>query len=620
MVRIDRINLVNLFNPDILLMMLRRSKSALVCVLIAIMLVTSTSHAQTTPDEKKKKETEQRLELEKKTLALLNEIASASYGLKLPENRVFILMNAADLLWASDEKRARNLYWDALNSIPPSSIAAPKNSETVSPAEREKIGKAYFLTVRLRQKLLRQVARRDSQLALEMMRASRQVPPRQLGLSESSVADDRRLEQSLAGEIAAHDPAQALQLARQGLAKGLTFELLNLLHQLIQTDSEKASQLGGDIISKLQTTNVATDQRASIIALQLVEHSRTPETNNDSSPGRAKSLILSDDQRRQLVEILVNAALTASANSNLLADIPELMPEIEQFFPERRAALERKLTAFDATLSQRQRDQNTYNMLIRRGMYEEILRSAASAADDDTRLMLYRQAAIIAVGRGATDSFRDLVSKEVSESEERRKILDLLDAEEISTAAGRKQLDRLRKLLPKIERKEERARAMAELALLLKEKGEDAEAASMLDEAATLIKTDLKDEKQTNALLTLLCAYAVIDPAKAFALAERTVDRANAQISLLMLLDRVIKSNAVKKNEIILDQAGILPLDFLVLQYGKGVAALAKADFNRTRGLADRFDRNELRLMAQLLIVKGLLQPQSSTEASLQVL
>jgi hypothetical protein len=164
--------------------------------------------------------------------------------------------------------------------------------------------------------------------------------------------------------------------------------------------------------------------------------------------------------------------------------------------------------------------------------------------------------------------------------------------------------------LPKIERKEERARVMAELAVMMKEKGEDEEAATLLDEAATLIKTDLKDEKQTNALLTLLCAYALIDPAKAFALAERTVDRANSQISFLMLLDRVVKSGAVRKNEILLEYPGIMPLDFLVFRYGKGVAALAKTDFNRTRALADRFERNELRLMAQLLIVKGLLQPQ----------
>jgi hypothetical protein len=87
-----------------------------------------------------------------------------------------------------------------------------------------------------------------------------------------------------------------------------------------------------------------------------------------------------------------------------------------------------------------------------------------------------------------------------------------------------------------------------------------------------------------------------------------------------MLLDRVVKSGAVKKSDIILDQAGIMPLDFLVFRYGKGVAALAKVDFNRTKGLADRFDRKELRLLAQLLIVKGVFQPPPSAQMSYQLL
>jgi hypothetical protein len=272
----------------------------------------------------------------------------------------------------------------------------------------------------------------------------------------------------------------------------------------------------------------------------------------------------------------------------------------------------RRVAAFNETLPRELRDQNTQNALIRNGMPEDIIRSAA-AMDDRTRLMLYQQASIIAVARGRTELFRDFINKEVNESD-RRKILDFLDVEEISTAAGRKQLDDLRKLLPKIGRREERARAMVELALMLKERGEDEEAASLLDEAATLIKTELKDEKQTNALLTLLFAYAIIDPAKAFALAERTIDRANSQISVLMVLDRIVKSGAVKKSEIILDQGGIMPIEFLVFKYGKGVAALAKADFSRTRALADRFDRNELRLLAQLLIVKGLLQSEPMTQ------
>ena len=578
-------------------------------LMIAVVMVLSSLTICAQQNADKEKEAEQRQELEKKTFALVNEIASAAWSLKLPENRVFIVASTADLLWPSDEKRARTLYWDALNSINAVVPVTAAPDETPSKAEREKILQSYFEIFRLRQKLLLQVSLRDSQLALDMLRATRQVPPRELR-PELRFPDDVQLEQQIAGEVAAHDPAQALQLARQSLAKGLTFELMNLLNRLNQRDSEKAAQFASEIITKLQTTNVATDFRASMIAMQLLRESRNGAAVLSAS-GHAKALNLSDDQKRQLIEILTSAALSVSANSNLLAEISDMMPEIDQFLPDRRAAIERKVASFNETLPREQRDQWAQNALIRNGMPEDIIRYAATM-DDRTRQMLYQQASIIAVARGRSDSFRDFIAKEVSESE-RRKILDFLDVEEISTAAGRKQLDDLRRLLPRIGRKEERARAMVELALMLKEKGEDEEAASLVDEAATLIKTDLKDEKQTNALLTLLSAYAVIDPAKAFVLAERTVDRANSQISMLMLLDKVVKTGAVKKSEIILDQGGIMPVEFLVLKYGKGVAALAKADFTRTRALADRFDRNELRLFARLLIVKGLLQPQAIT-------
>lgn len=588
---------------------------------IAIVLVISnTVRAQVDPprptpaDAQKDKETEQRQELEKKTLALLNEITSAAWNLKLPENRLFVMASAGHLLWPVDQKRARILFWDALNSLNLITPAVRSTGESLSKAEREKIVQAYFLRLGLRQKLLQQIAYRDPQLALEMLRATRPVPPQQFE-SELSFVDDHQLELEIATELAVVDPSQALLLARQSLAKRLTLDLLNLLRQLNQKDSEKASQLAGDIIAKLQTTNVATDFGASTIARYLLQSSRIPDVNgpaNVLSAGGAKVLSLTDEQKRDLVEIVINAALSGPANSNLLYHMYEVMPEVERFFPERRAALERKVTAFKQSLGKEARYQNTYDTLISRGIPEEIIRGAAGA-DDSTRLSLYYQAAVVAASRGNTDWFRDFVSKEISDVGERRKALDSLDAEEISVAAKRKQLDELRSLLPRIRRKEERVRAMAELAVMLKEKGENEEATTLLDEAAPLVKTVLNDEKQTNALLTLLCAYAVVDPAKAFALAERTVDQANSQISLLMLFDRVVKSGAVKKSEVILDQGGIMPLDFFILKFGKGVVALAKADFNRTKALADRFERDELRLMAQLLILKALLQRETPT-------
>ena len=60
----------------------------------------------------------------------------------------------------------------------------------------------------------------------------------------------------------------------------------------------------------------------------------------------------------------------------------------------------------------------------------------------------------------------------------------------------------------------------------------------------------------------------------------------------------------------------MLPVDFLVFKYGRGINALANADFNRTRALADRFQRNELRIMARLMLVKSLLHSPEAADTS----
>src|SRR3569832_1735235 len=110
-------------------------------LMIAIVLVLSC--VAICAQQNAEKELAQRQELEKKTFALLIEIASAAWGLKLPENRVFILASAADLLWPSDEKRTRTLYWDELNSLNSIAAVTATPGETPSKAEREKILQSY---------------------------------------------------------------------------------------------------------------------------------------------------------------------------------------------------------------------------------------------------------------------------------------------------------------------------------------------------------------------------------------------------------------------------------------------------------------------------------------------
>jgi len=81
------------------------------------LLAPSLGLAQEDEKDKAQKQTERRLELECKTLAMLDEVATQALSLKLPENRSFVLAAAADLLWTQDEKRARNLFRDALNNL-----------------------------------------------------------------------------------------------------------------------------------------------------------------------------------------------------------------------------------------------------------------------------------------------------------------------------------------------------------------------------------------------------------------------------------------------------------------------------------------------------------------------
>jgi hypothetical protein len=148
---------------------------------------------------------------------------------------------------------------------------------------------------------------------------------------------------------------------------------------------------------------------------------------------------------------------------------------------------------------------------------------------------------------------------------------------------------------------------MAQMAMLFEKNGKHDEALKLLDEAQALVKVDLQSQTQSDALMNVLLACSLVDPARAFVAIEPIVDRVNDNLAKLLLLDRLIKSGFVKSDEIILQHPGLISLDFAIFKYGPGIVALAKADFNRTIAIADRLQRNELRIMARLLIVQALL-------------
>ena len=558
------------------------------------------------------KELQQKRELTQKAYTLVDEIAIGAHGLKLPENRSFVLTSAADLLWRHDEKRARALFWDALNSI---NLLVDPGGNSAKPLTKKNQEKHYFAIYTLRQGLLRTVAKHDPQLALDMLRTTRQLPVEQVNAGYR-LPDDNEIEQQIATEAAARDPEKGLQIARESLAKGLTFHTLEVLNRLNQRDQEVAAKFAGDIIDKLQTRNLATDIASSRIALNLVGWSRqptAPEPERDSAAHKFYQLKLEIERRRQLVELIVNAALGVSANSTLLNSIHEIMPEIQKFVPERVALLQKKLSVFEQTLNKEQRSWNEYSSLMRNGSPEDMI-AASLKADDDGRQMLRQAAIAIAILRRRADALREFIKNEVEDDSLQHSLIDELDTEQITAATVGGDTEELRTLLPRVRRKEERARAMAELAVVLEKKGDHNEAVKLLDEARTMIKVDFESETQSNALMALVAAYAVVEPPKAFVIIERTIDRANDQISKALLLDKIISSGVIKNGEVLMQNSVTISPEYVMFRYGKAVTALATADFNRTRAAADRFERMELRLMMRLLLAQSLLKDERRTK------
>ena len=566
--------------------------------------------AQPTKKEPSAEEEEKRQqELKRKTLNLLDEIIASASSLKLPENRTFVLVSAANLLWVHDDKRARNLFSEAITTL--NVVKPPKTSRNDRP-----VSPAYMETFGLRREILIAAAERDPQFAMELLETTRLPPP--VGTNaEYFVVAERDLEAEILTAAADRDPKRALQSARESLAKGFSLQLTNLLFQINNKDKELGTKFAIEIIDKIKTADLSTDRVAPYVAVQLLTVSRTGESNVGILMGSTsnhyvipKRLDLPKEERRTLVDLLTNAALTVSANQDLITFAMGI-PEAEEFFPERLTLLNRKNAQAQRRLPEQVKAQEEKNSLVRRGQPEELLKAAIKASDDE-RYWLEREAVLAAVLSKKTEALRELITSQVEDDARRKRMLDSLDSEEIDFATHQRDAEALRKLIPRIRLQEQRARAMVETAMLFEAKGDHDAALDLLNQAERLIKVDLQSETKSNALLSLMLAYALIEPSRAFAIVERTIDRANDEVSKAMLIDKFIKTGVLKNGEIIMNQSGAIPIDYLIFKYGKGVTALARADFGRTKAAADRFEMNELRIYARLLITQALLGEKSN--------
>lgn len=581
--------------------------SALVLLLSLISTVASQtpeSQSALDPKQKEEKELELKKELEQKTFALLDEVITGATTLKLPENRVIVQASAADLLWQRDEKRARALFKSALDNL----IEASRPFTRKPSSEQMR---AYFALQQQRRELVQMVARRDPELAMEMLRASRIEPPLRQATSGQRLSDEASVENALAMQVAANDPQRALQMAEESLSKGFSLEMLNLLTRLNDKDKEMASRFASDIISKLRSENLSTNNEAAWFAMVMLRSGVRSEGEGASlrvgeGRGQRVQFILDDQQLRDLLDMVTTAVLKDTPAPALFTFLPWLMPEIEKRLPERVPALRSKIAAVNRTLNPEQRMYAEYQELLRRGSIESLLEAAAKAPDKG-REMLYEQAAWKAFNQGDAERARQIVNEHIRDTKGRERVLESLDRMALWAAISKEKLEEVRQKLPRIKSKEERAGVLTQMAFLAASKKDRKMALELLDEARSLINLKPKNDRQLHTLLMVIRVYALVEPVRAFEMIESLVNQANDLLAAASALSGFLLPSGTFKNGEMVMAAGYGNVGMQFSQFGKELGALALINFERTKAAADKFQRNEARVMARLFIAQAVL-------------
>jgi hypothetical protein len=559
----------------------------------------------TSPTTKDSKEDQEKLQkaLEGRALKLLDSTLADAQMLKLVENRALFQSVAADLLWTRDEKRARSLFQDAVNSF-----AVALNGE----ADRGR-DNSYWILTQSRFQTIQTIAGRDAQFALDLLRSSRPVVPEGSDLSYGMPDQELMLEQSIAAQAAEKDPKLALKIAQESLKKGVSLNLLRLLSRLQQKDSEAATRLAGDIVKKIQTEDLTTNHEAGFAAVELLRSILQPSRSDLDAPipgqgnAKAKPLMLGDETVRDLTETVVNAALSASSqNPGGLMQIQSLLPDLEKILPGRIPQLRQRLAEVTQTIDPGARAWIQYEPLLRNGSTEAILLAAADAPPQ-MRNGLFMMAAGKLMQTGDVDQARQITRENLSGAE-RDQMLAQIDQLAIANAIKRQKLDDAKEIILRLSSKEARAGAFAELAAaVMMTKGDRKLALELLDEARKLINSPPANQKQIDALMRVAGAYALVEPARAFELINPLVVQANEMIAAAALLDKFGSGQGLFKRGEMLLQLSFSAANGPYVQHLRKLTSLARADFERTKTVVDGFQRDEIRLMGRLLIAQSVL-------------
>ncbi|MGZ8847393.1 MAG: hypothetical protein ACXW3C_13105, partial [Pyrinomonadaceae bacterium] len=289
----------------------------------------------------------------------------------------------------------------------------------------------------------------------------------------------------------------------------------------------------------------------------------------------------------------------------LLFSLQGMLPQIEQYLPERAQAVKQKLTELGVNNNNTVNFGNQMRTAMQQGTSDSLM-TAASSAPPQVQNIFYQQAAQKAIDEGNTDRALQIANDHLNEAG-RNAIVQAVDFKRLTTTASPEKLNEIKQKLAALPSDSDRVKYLVDLVAATKKDNQKL-ALKFLDDAHALVTKRAMNYKDFEDQVKVAEAYATLDAEKSFEILDAGIAQLNELLAAATVLNG-FEVDIFKDNELSLRSDSSLV--GMVASYGRELASLAKVDFDGARMTADKFQLPEPRMNARLSIVQSILAPQS---------
>jgi hypothetical protein len=536
---------------------------------------------------------------------MLRETANELPRLRLAENRISFAAELASLMWLYDEKEARAMYQQAVADMRflllqlDQQMAVPDMTGAddgitgglfgrafSSPVERK-----FRIAMGVRRQIALSLADHDGDLAYDFFYGSLAE------LSNSEMKrdiekEDKYFEFQLVKRIATADAEKALRFGRRSIANGVEAQHVELLKSIYKKDAEKGADFGAEILAKIKQTNM--DSLSHWTVSELLDYGAI--TLEDAAKKKKKP-VFSRNDLREIADILANRYLTSS-DEDMAFYAAMSLEKIEKFNPSRAGQLRSKF-----------RNEPSFRS------------GAANAAPNAATLAANAALTTTANGSDAAPVDPRAAMREEREAEWHSawEKVGKLANKELPKEERQAAVDEARRIIERTSSPQAKITGLTMLAGVVAKAGDKELALQLMNEAERFSNPYPKNYVDYMLTWMLASGMAEVEPDRAFRQLESAIFRLNDTITAAVKIAEFIDVNdeIIEDGELHVGSFGgslIRDVTRDLRVATPTLKTLAAADMAKTKALAETFDRQELRFLAKMLVLRAVLDDRPLNE------